>query len=124
MFASPNFEDDVIYLRTLCWASCRKSERYIIYKLLAYPRLRDDLCRYNFNLPQTIRFVSEPYDPSPTIVSSNLILFLSGITFGNGTARFTSILFQSFFFLMVLDRTACDRDLDAFFPKCLRNGRV
>ena len=98
MFASPNFEDDVIYLRTLRWASCRKSERYIIYELLAYPRLRDDLCRYNFNLPQTIRFVSEPYEASPTIVSSNLILSLSGITFGNGTAGFTSILFQSFFF--------------------------
>ena len=38
-------EDDVIYLRALCWASYRKSDKYVIYDL-AYPRLRDGLCRY------------------------------------------------------------------------------
>ena len=101
VFASPNFEDDVIYLRTLCLASCTKSDRYIINELLACPRLRDDPCRYSFNLPQTIRFVSEPYEAPPTIMSSNLTLSLSGITFGNGTAGCTfCIFFQSFFLFL------------------------
>ena len=43
--ASLNSEDDVINLRVLCWASYRKSAKYVIYDL-AYPRLRDGLCRY------------------------------------------------------------------------------
>ena len=38
--ANPNSEEDVIYLRALCWASYRNSDKYIIYEL-AYPRLRN-----------------------------------------------------------------------------------
>ena len=45
MCVSVNSEDDVIYLRALCGASYRKSDKYVIYDL-AHPRLRDGLCRY------------------------------------------------------------------------------
>ena len=48
-----------------CWASKRKSDKYIIYEL-AYPRLRDGLCRYSLNLRQTIRVVLEPNATSST----------------------------------------------------------
>ena len=42
--------DDVIYLRTLYWASYRKSDKYIISYELAYPRLRDAFVGMVFNL--------------------------------------------------------------------------
>ena len=90
MCACPNSEDDIIYLRALCWPSYSKSDKYIIYEL-AYPRLRDGL--YSFDVPQTIRFVSEPYATSPIIVSSNFRLSASGIIFGGGTAGFTFYIF-------------------------------
>ena len=92
--------DDVIYFRTLYWASYRKSDKYIILYESAYPRLRDAYVDMVFNLPQTIRFVSEPgiRNLSPTIVSSNLMLSASGIIFGKSNSRiyFLKILFQSF----------------------------
>ena len=43
------FMDNVIFLRALCRASYRKSNKYIIYNL-AYPRLRDGLCRYSLRM--------------------------------------------------------------------------
>ena len=92
--ASPNSKDNVIYLRVLCWASYRKFDKYNIYEL-AYPRLRDGLCRYSFDIPQTIKFISEPYATSPNIVSSNLILSASGIIFGDETVGFTFCIFCS-----------------------------
>ena len=52
--------------------------------------------------PQTIRFVSEPYATSPTVVWSNLILSESGIIFGNRTAGFT---FWKFCFNLSTDST-------------------
>ena len=95
--------DDVIYLRTLYRASYRKSDKYIISYELAYPRLRDAYLGMVFNLAQTIRFVSEPgfvSEPNfrPTIVSSNLIRFASGIIFEKSNSRIyvLKILFQSF----------------------------
>ena len=127
MYASPNSEDDVIYLRALCWPSYRKSDKYIIYEL-ANPRLRDGL--YSFNVPRTVRFVSETYATSPIIVSSNFTLSASGIIFGSGTGlNFCIFCFNlstdSRFNLRDVDgRTAWDRYLDAFFPGCLRNGGV
>ena len=92
--------DDVIYLRTLYWASYRKSDKYIISYELAYPRLRDAYVGMVFNLAQTIRFVSEPgiRNFRPTIVSSNLIRYASGIIFEKSNSRIyvLKILFQSF----------------------------
>ena len=49
--------NDVIYLRTLYWASYKISEKYIILHELAYPKLRDAYVGMVFNLPQAIRFV-------------------------------------------------------------------
>ena len=93
--------DDVIYLRTLYWASYRKSDKYIISYELAYPRLRGAYVGMVFNfIAQTIRFVSEPgiRNFRPTIVSSNLIRFASGIIFEKSNSRIyvLKILFQSF----------------------------
>ena len=78
---------------------------------------------------------AEPYTTSSTVVSSNLILSVLGIIFGNGTAglTFLYILLQSFNFsilgltnavLRVFDRKAWDGHLGTFFPECLRKGRA
>ena len=92
----------------------------LVAKVLTYPKQSDLFQNY------------QPlYDISPTIVSSTLILSASGIIFGNGTAGFTFcissflsifqlILVLTYAILMVLDRTAWDRHLDAFFLGCLR----
>ena len=68
--------------------------------LIAYPRLRDAYVGMVFNLAQTIRFVSEPgiRNFRPTIVSSNLIRYASGIIFEKSNSRIyvLKILFQSF----------------------------
>ena len=90
----------LIYLRALCWASYRKSNKYITSEL-AYPMLRDGPCRYSFNLPQTIRFVSEP---SATIrnFSSYCVKYLDTIRIKdhfrkwNSRIYFLFIFFQSF----------------------------
>ena len=72
----------------------------ISYHELAYPRLRDAYVDMVFNLAQTIRFVSEPgiRNFRPTIVSSNLIRYASGIIFEKSNSRIyvLKILFQSF----------------------------
>ena len=117
--------DDVIYLRTLYWASYRKSDKYIISYEVAYHRLRDAYVGMVFNLAQTIRFVSEPgiRNFRPTIVSSNLIRFASGIIFEKSNSRiyvlknfvsiFQPILGLTYAILIVLDRTAWDRHLSS-----------
>ena len=117
--------DDVIYLRTLYWASYRKSDKYIISYELAYHRLRDAYVGMVFNLAQTIRFVSEPgiRNFRPTIVSSNLIRYASGILFGkieqqdlrfeNFVSIFQLILGLTYAILIVLDQTAWDTHLSS-----------
>ena len=118
--------DDVIYLRTLYWASYRKSDKHIILHELAYPRLRDDYVGMVFHLPQTIRFVSEPgiRNFRPTIVSSNLIRTIrirdhfpkieqQDLLFENFISIFQPILGINYAILIVLDLTAWDRHLSS-----------
>ena len=68
-----------------------------LINILAYPRLKDAYVGMVFNLPQTIRFVSEPgiRNFRPTIMSSNLILSELGIIFEKSNSRiyFLKILF-------------------------------